>query len=132
MNAIVEPDTFAKSTPAKSGFRIEQADRLTIEGTLFDWAGQSGDTIFLQPADGQGLTEQFTMGMLSRLSVAGAIKHEVGYYLPDDLKPTPLAKGALFQVSDLNPAQKKRFYSRFFRSCRLWTWCQKGSSFQMW
>ncbi|SIS16122.1 putative transposase, partial [Roseovarius nanhaiticus] len=113
MNAIVKGDTFAKSTSVKSGFRIEQADRLTIEGKRFDWAGKSGDTIFLQPADGQGLTEQFSMGMLSRLSAAGAIKHEVGYYLPDDLKPAPLAKGALFQVSDLNSSQKKRFYNRY-------------------
>jgi putative transposase len=113
MNAIVGTNTFANSTKVKSGFRIDQSDRLTIEGKRFDWAGQSGDTIHLQPSDGLGMTEQFTMGMLSRLSAAGKIKHEMGFYLPDDLKLTPSAKGVLFQVSDLNAAQKKRFYGRY-------------------
>lgn len=113
MNAIVKSNAFAQATSGKSGFRIEQADRLTISGKHYDWAGQSGDTIFLQPSDGQGLTEQFTMGQLSRLSASGAIKHEVGFYLPDDLKATPQAKAALFQISDLNAAQKKRFYNRY-------------------
>ncbi|SFF21277.1 putative transposase [Sulfitobacter brevis] len=113
MNAIVKTNAFTKLNPIKSGFRIEQTDRLTIQNKHFDWAGQSGDTIFLQPSNGQGMTEQFTMGMLSRLSAAGEIKHEVGFYLPDDLKPAPLAKGVSFQVSDLNVKQKTRFYGRY-------------------
>jgi len=112
MNAIVGTDIFAKTKPFKSGFRIEQTDRLTIEGKAFDWAGRSGDTILLQPSTGHGVTEQFSMGTLSRLSAAGKIRHEVGFYLPDDLKTVPQAKDALFQVSDLNPLQKKRFNNR--------------------
>ncbi len=55
------------------------------------------------------------MGRLSRLSAAGSIKHEVGYYLPDDLKTAPEAKNVSFQVSDLNAPQKKRFRIRFIQ-----------------
>ena len=113
MNAIVKTNAFAIPTPIKSGFRIEQSDRLTIERKHFDWAGQSGDTIFLQPSDGQGMTEQFTMGMLSRLSAAGEIKHEVGFYLPDELKSVSLAKGARFEPSQLEAEAKMRFYNRY-------------------
>lgn len=113
MNAIAGKQTFETPRRINSGFHIGQADRLTIQGKCFDWAGQSGSTIFLQPSDGQKLTEQFSMEVLSRLSAAGAIKHEVGYYLPDDLKDAPLQKEPTFQVSDLPPTQKKRFYNRF-------------------
>jgi len=113
MNAIVDNKHFVNPASVKSGFRIDQADRLTINGKHFDFAGQSGDTVFLHPSDEQGMTEQFTMGNLSRLSAAGMVKHEVGYYLPDDLKPSPLAKAVSFKASDLDEKQQKRFYNRF-------------------
>ncbi|MDF1774246.1 MAG: DDE-type integrase/transposase/recombinase [Pseudophaeobacter sp. bin_em_oilr2.035] len=113
MNAIVDNKHFVNPASVKSGFRIDQADRLTINGKHFDFAGQSGDTVFLHPSDEQGMTEQFTMANLSRLSAAGMVKHEVGYYLPDDLKPSPLAKAVSFKASDLDKKQQKRFYNRF-------------------
>ena len=73
MNAIAGKQTFETPRRINSGFHIGQADRLTIQGKRFDWAGQSGSTIFLQPSDGQKLTEQFSMEMLSRLSAAGGM-----------------------------------------------------------
>lgn len=112
MNAIVDNKHFVNPASVKSGFRIDQADRLTINGKHFDFAGQSGDTVFLHPSDEQGMTEQFSMGNLSRLSAAGKVKHEVGYYLPDDLKPSPLAKTVSFKASDLVGKEQKRFYNR--------------------
>lgn len=113
MNAIVDNKHFVNPASVKSGFRIDQADRLTINGKHFDFAGQSGDTVFLHPSDEQGMTEQFTMANLSRLSAAGMVKHEVGYYLPDDLKLSPLAKTVSFKASDLVGKEQKRFYNRF-------------------
>ena len=128
MNTIVD-NTFAKRTPVKSGFRIEQADRLTIDGKRYDFGWRSGETIFLQPSDGEELAEQFTMGMLSRLSAEGAIKHEVGFYLPDDLKPAPLAKGVLFEPSDLEAEEKKRFYNRYVQMLAIEEMVSEGLIF---
>ncbi|MEI4263341.1 Mu transposase C-terminal domain-containing protein [Roseovarius sp. D0-M9] len=127
MTTIFGATNFATTTSAKCGFRIEQTDRITIEGTPFDMVGQSGDMILLQPSIGNGLTEQFTRGTLSRLSAAGAIKHEVGYYLPDDLKIAPGAKNVAFHASDLNASQRKRFHNRFVQIRAIEDMVNEGS-----
>lgn len=110
MNAIIGKFGIEPSTKANTGFRIEPHDRVTIEGAAYRYIGRSDDLISLQRADGHGLIDQYGLGTLARLSAAGRIKHEVEYYLPDDLKTVAAFRDVDFQVSDLSPKQKQRFH----------------------
>ena len=110
MNAINGKFGLEASTKINTAFRIEPHDRVTIEGTAYRYIGHSGDLISLQRADGQGLIDQYRLGTLARLSATGRIKHEVEYYLPDDLKTVTAFRDDDFQVSDLSPEEKQRFH----------------------
>lgn len=113
MNAILGDLEFKQSEPVGPRFRVQEHDRLTINGKQYNFVAQAGDGFHLQPSDGQGVTEKFTFGTLSRLSAMGAIKHEVAHYLPDHLKPTVGEKTAAFRVSDLTVEERRRFFGRY-------------------
>jgi putative transposase len=109
MTLVPNKQDLGEATPVKSGFRLDIHDRLVIHGKPYRFLGMSGDNAELIPASGVGLTEIFPMGTLSRLSATGDIKHEVGYYLPDDLKPASAVAAFDFQPSNLVGKARARF-----------------------
>lgn len=94
------------------GFRIEAYDRLTIEGKSYRLIGNSGPNVVLRPADDDGLAQQFSMANLSRLSAAGKIKHEVGYYVPDGQKNAVIEGKVELLLSELPPNDLARLKTR--------------------
>ncbi|MDD9733805.1 Mu transposase C-terminal domain-containing protein [Mameliella sp. AT18] len=96
-----------------TGFSIGVHDRITINGKAFRLNRYVGEDVELVPADGIGLAEQFPMSNLSRLSTMGRVKHEVGYYLPADLRPAVGLADVSFRVSDLPDKPRARFFSRY-------------------
>ncbi|MFC2970193.1 Mu transposase C-terminal domain-containing protein [Acidimangrovimonas pyrenivorans] len=112
MNAFTGIQEFQSPTPVKSGFRIDAHDRLTIEGKAYRLIGKSGPNVVLRPAEGEELAEQFAMSNLARLSAAGKIKHEVGYYLPDDQKKVTLDGNVELLLAELPPDALKRLKTR--------------------
>lgn len=112
MTIVPNKQDLGEATPVKSGFRLDVHDRLVIHGKPYRFLGMSGDNAELIPASGVGLTEVFPRGTLSRLSASGDIKHEVGYYLPDDLKPASAVTTVDFQPSNLVGKARARFDAR--------------------
>src|SRR6056297_3041842 len=113
MTIVPNKHSLGEAKPVKTGFRLDIHDRLLIHGKPYRFLGMSGDNAELIPASGAGLTEVFPMGTLARLSTSGDIKHEVGYYLPDELKPASAVTAVDFQPSKLSEAAKTRFHMRF-------------------
>ena len=109
MNALIGPD-MAGHAPVGTGFRITPHDRLTIEGMPYRLASRSGDVVFLEREDGQGVVDQYTAGTLARLSATGHVRHEPEYHLPPCQRTRPATQATSFYVSMLAPAQKKRFH----------------------
>ncbi|WP_172982818.1 Mu transposase C-terminal domain-containing protein [Roseovarius bejariae] len=109
MTILPNTQDLGDATPVKSGFRLDVHDRLLIHGKPYRFLGMSGDNAELIPASGAGMTEVFPMGALARLSASGDIKHEVGYYLPDDLKPASAVAAFDFQPSNLVGKARVRF-----------------------
>ncbi|MFC0161759.1 hypothetical protein CDZ97_28150 [Mameliella alba] len=105
------PVTQAK--PVGTRFSIGEHDRITINGKAFRMNRYVGEDVELLPADGIGLAEQFPISNLSRLSAMGRVKHEVGYYLPADLRPAVGLADVSFRVSDLTEKPRERFFSRY-------------------
>ena len=113
MNVMIGHHTNSPAAPVSTGFRITEHDRLTIDNVPYRFMGRSGDLISLQREDGHRLIEQYKVENLARLSATGKIRHEVEYYLPDDLKTRPASMNTAFQVSRLTPAQQRRFHIRY-------------------
>lgn len=113
MNAIIDKFNVGSAPAAKSGFKIDPHDRITINGKAYRMSRHVGDNVELVPADEDGLVEQFPMSTLGRLSAMGRVQHEVGYYLPDDLKMSAGIADAHFRVSDLTEKQRMRFLARY-------------------
>lgn len=113
MNAISKFNPKEPASAVGSRFRIDPHDRITIEGKPYRAGRRVGDAVELMPENGEGLTEQFPLGVLARLSAAGKIRHEVGYYLPHDAKRTAAANTDQFQLSQLLGRQKERFIIRY-------------------
>src|SRR6056297_2749463 len=113
MTILPNTQDLGDATPVKSGFRLDVHDRLVIHGKPYRFLGMSGGDAELTPANDVGMTEVFPMGTLARLSASGDIKHEVGYYLPDELKPASAVTAVDFQPSKLSEAAKTRFHMRF-------------------
>lgn len=109
MTILPNTQDLGDATPVKSGFRLDVHDRLVIHGKPYRFLGMSGGDAELIPASGAGMTEVFPMGALARLSASGDIKHEVGYYLPDDLKPASAVAAFDFQPSNLVGKARVRF-----------------------
>lgn len=102
----------------RTSFRITEHDRVTINGTDFDFAGKSGDGYYLKPSEGNGLVQWFDAAQLSRLSAAGRINHSVGYYLPHDQKAAA-SSTISFRVSDLDAKQAERFHMKHAFMCAI-------------
>ena len=109
MTIVPKKQSLGEAAPVKTGFRLDIHDRLLIHGKPYRFLGMSGDNAELKPAMGNGLTEVFPVETLSRLSASGDIKHEVGYYLPDDLKPASAVTAIDFQPSNLTGKARVRF-----------------------
>jgi putative transposase len=109
MTIVPNKQSLGEATPVKTGFRLDVHDRLVIHGKPYRFLGMSGGDAELTPASGAGMTEVFPMGALARLSASGDIKHEVGYYLPDDLKPASAVAAFNFQTSNLVGKARVRF-----------------------
>ncbi|SFQ66944.1 Integrase core domain-containing protein [Roseivivax halotolerans] len=112
MTIVPNKQDLGEAKPVKSGFRLDIHDRLVIHGKPYRFLGMSGDNAELRPESGVGLTEIFPMGTLSRLSAAGDITHEVGCYLPDELKPAAAVAAFDFQPSNLVGKARARFNSK--------------------
>ncbi|MHA7849531.1 transposase [Roseovarius sp.] len=112
MTIVPNKHSLGEAKPAKTRFRLDIHDRFLIYGKPYRFLGMSGDNAELGPASGVGLTEVFPMGTLARLSTSGDIKHEVGYYLPDELKPSPATSAFDFHPSNLTGKARSRFESR--------------------
>jgi len=112
MTIVPNKHSLGEAKPVKTRFRLDIHDRLLIHGKPYRFLGMSGDNAELIPASGVGLTEVFPMGTLARLSTSGDIKHEVGYYLPDELKPSPATSAFDFHPSNLTGKARFRFESR--------------------
>lgn len=89
MNVMIGHHISSSTAAVSTGFRISPHDRLTIDGIPYRFMGRSGDLISLQREDGQGLIDQYKVENLARLSATGHIRHEVEYFLPDNLKTRP-------------------------------------------
>lgn len=113
MNAMVgQFGLTAHNSGALHCFRLEPHDRLIVDGKPYRVLRRTGENVELMPEDGRGLVEQFALSQLGRLNATGQIKHEVGYYLPDDLKSSPEVKSIDFRVSELPPGARRRFKIR--------------------
>src|SRR6056297_2974115 len=115
MTIVPNKHSLGEAKPVKTRFRLDIHDRLLIHGKPYRFLGMSGDKAELIPESGVGLTEVFPMGTLSRLSASGDIKHEVGHFLPDDLKPAPAVTAVDFQPSNLVGKPRARFDARLVR-----------------
>lgn len=113
MNAITGQSQAAATPIPKTGFRMDRHDRITIEGKAYRFGRKVGDNVELAPADGPGLTEQFEITTLGRLSSMGRVKHEVGYYLPEACKQEAVIRDVDFRVSDLPKTARARFLGRY-------------------
>jgi putative transposase len=113
MNALIERLNAEPSNTIKSGFRMDIHDRIIIEGSAYRLVSETGEAVVLCPASGSGLSEQFSMATLSRLSANGKLVHELGYYLPDDMKRSVSASNHEFKVSQLTSKQRARYMGRY-------------------
>ena len=113
MNAFIGHFETESMPVAKVGFVIDKHDRLTVEGVAFRLNRYVGRDVELIPENDKLSSTQYPMATLSRLSGMGLVKHEVGYYLPPDLKHRASIVVDHVRPSDLPEAQKKRYFSRY-------------------